>query len=252
MPGFSGQGKVYIGERLPVGNPPLLRWLGNASVFRIGQNEDTVERKESYTGNRLPNRRMTRSRGGEITITFDEFSKENMAWAMLGENTLKAANAGPVDEQVSTGVINGDVWFTRNKNITITEVRDISVPTPKVLVPATNYNADPFAGSVEFVNTSTGGPYIQPFHVIYSYGSQNVVGAFKLLSPEVYLRMDGVNTDDNSRVIVDVFRTRLSPARQVDLINDDFNDFELAGSLLADMTRAADSDGGQYYSLTLP
>lgn len=250
MPGFSGQGKVLIGTRQGNGLPGVLRWVGNASVFRVAQNEDTVERKESYTGNRLPNRRMTRGRGGEITITFDEFNKENMAIALLGQNTLVAAGAAVTNFSFATGAVVGDSLLLPSKNVTAVAVRDSS-GAPKTLPPA-QYDVDLFAGTITLLDLTTGGPYVQPFKADYTPGAVNVVGAFKLLATEVYIRMDGINTDDGSRCICDVFRNRLSPSRQMDFINDDFNDFEVAGSVLADLTRSANSAGGQFYSLTLP
>ncbi|MDO9094436.1 MAG: hypothetical protein Q8R98_04285 [Rubrivivax sp.] len=251
MPGFSGQGKVLIGARQSNGLPGILRWIGNASVFRVAQNEDTVERSESYTGNRLPNRRMTRSRGGEITIVFDEFSPENMAIALLGQNTLVAAAAAVTNYGFPTGAVVGDSLIMPAKNVTAVTVVD-STGSPKTLVAGTNYELDAFAGRIDILNLTSGAPYVQPFKANFTPGAHNVQGAFKLLSTELYIRMDGINTDDNSRVICDVFRNRLSPARQLDLINEDFNDFELAGSVLADLTRSAASAGGQFYSLTTP
>lgn len=248
MPGFSGQGKVLVGTRLSTGLPGPMRWLGNASVFRVGQNEDTVERKESYTGNRLPNRRMTRGRGGELTITFDEYSKENMAWALLAENTLVAAGS-PVSNWVApTGYVVGDTILVPAKNLSVVTVID-STGSPKTL-PVGQYTLDAFAGSIQLDDLTIGGPYVQPFKVSYTPGAVNVLGSFKKVATEVYVRLDGINTDDGSRVIVDVFRNRLSPARQVDFINEDFNDFELVGAVLADLTRASGSAGGQFYSLT--
>ncbi len=251
MPGFSGQGKVLIGQRLSDGTAGILRWIGNASVFRVAQNEDTVERKESYTGNRLPNRRMTRGRGGEITITFDEFSKENMAIALLGQNTLVAASAAVTNSAFPTGAIVGDTLVMPRKNVSAVTIKD-STGAPKTLVLGTNYTLDAFAGTITLLDLTAGGAYVQPFKADFTPGAVNVVGAFKLLSTEVYVRMDGINTDDGSRVICDVFRTRLSPSRQMDLINDDFNDFEVAGSVLADLTRQSTDASGQFYSLTLP
>jgi hypothetical protein len=250
MPGFSGQGKVLIGTRQSNGLPGVLRWIGNASVFRVAQNEDTVERQESYTGNRLPNRRLTRSRGGEITITFDEFNKENMAIALLGQNSLVAAGSAVTNFNFPTGAVVGDSLILPAKNVSAVAVRD-STGSPKTLPPG-QYELDAFSGTITLLDLTTGAPYVQPFKADYTPGAVNVIGAFKLLSTEVYIRMDGVNTDDNSRVICDVFRTRLSPSRQMDLINNDFNDFEVAGSVLADLTRSAGSAGGQFYSLTLP
>lgn len=250
MPGFSGQGKVLVGTRLITGLPGPMRWLGNASVFRCAQNEDTVERKESYSGNRLPNRRMTKGRGGEVTITFDEFSKESMAWALLAVNTPVAAGSAVSGWTAPTGFVQGDTILLPHKNVSAVVVKDSS-GSPKTL-PAGQYTLDAFAGSIQLNDITAGGPYVQPFKVDYTPGAVNVLGAFQLVSTEVYVRMDGINTDDGSRAIVDCYRARLSPAKQVDFINDDFNDFELTGSLLADLTRTASAAGGQFYSVTLP
>ncbi|GAB1388993.1 hypothetical protein MASR1M6_11740 [Rubrivivax sp.] len=248
MPGFSGQGKVFIGPRLSTGLPGVLRWLGNCSVFRLSQNEDTVERKESYTGNRLPNRRMTRGRGGELTITFDEWTKEGAAWAMLGASTEVAGGAAVVGWAAPPGFTRGDTIVLPHKNVSGVAVKD-STGSPKTL-PAGQYTVDLFAGTITLDDITAGGPYVQPFKVDYTPGAVTVIGGFKLLAPEVYVRLDGINTDDNSRCILDVFRARLSPARQVDFISDDFADFELSGATLADDKRAAGSAGGQFYSIT--
>jgi hypothetical protein len=248
MPGFSGQGKVLIGSRLITGLPGPLRWIGNASVFRLAQNEDTVERKESYTGNRLPNRRMTRGRGGELTIIFDEWSKEGAAWALLGANTAVSAPGAVSNWVAPTGYVVGDTIALPDKNVSAVTVID-STGSPKTL-PSGQYTLDAFAGTITLNDITTGGAYVQPFKVSYTAGAVNVIGGFKLLAPEVYVRLDGINTDDNSRVIVDVFRSRLSPARQVDFISDDFADFELVGATLADLTRSSSSAGGQFYSIT--
>lgn len=248
MPGFSGQGKVLVGARLSTGLPGVMRWLGNASVFRLAQNEDSVERKESYTGQRLPNRRMTRGRGGELTITFDEWTREGAAWALLGATTSVAAGSAVSDWVAPTGYVVGDTILLPHKNVSTVSVED-STGSPLTLPPG-QYTLDAFAGSITLNDITTGGPYVQPFKVTYTPGAVDVIGGFKLLAPEIYVRLDGINTDDNSRVIVDIFRTRLSPARQVDFISDDFADFELVGSTLADLTRDAASAGGQFYSIT--
>ncbi|MEN9631587.1 MAG: hypothetical protein RJA10_4815 [Pseudomonadota bacterium] len=248
MPGFSGQGKVLVGSRLSTGLPGPMRWLGNAPVFRLGQNEDTVERKESYTGQRLPNRRMTRGRGGELTITFDEWTREGAAWALLGATTTVAAGSAVTNWVAPTGFVAGDTILLPHKNVSAVSIVD-STGSPKTL-PNGQTTQDLFAGSITLDDLTTGGAYVQPFKVSYTPGAVTVIGGFKLLAPEIYVRLDGINTDDNSRVIVDVFRSRLSPARQVDFISDDFADFELVGATLADLTRAANSAGGQFYSIT--
>jgi hypothetical protein len=249
MPGFSGQGKVLIGLRKSDGSPDLLRWLGNASRFVLALEEDTVERRESYSGQRLPQRRMTRSRNGNITITFDEFSKESMAYALLGATTAVSAGSAVTNWVAPTGATVDSVIALPHKNVSAVTVRD-STGSPKTL-PAGQYELDAFAGTITLKDITTGGAYVQPFKVDYTPGANTVIGAFKNPSTELYIRMDGVNVDDGSRVVCDVFRSRLTPTREFSLINDDYNDFELQGSVLADLLRSAGSAGGQFFSLTL-
>ncbi|MBI5334742.1 MAG: hypothetical protein HZB72_09200 [Burkholderiales bacterium] len=248
MPGFLGQGKVLIGLRKSDGTPDLLRWIGNASAFSLSLGEETVERNESYSGNRLPLRRATRSRQGNIELTFDEFSADNEALMLIGAVTEVAAAAAVSGWTAPANAKVGSIIALPAKNVSAVAVKD-STGSPKTLPPA-GYSLDAAAGTIELLDITTGGPYVQPFKVDYTPGAHKVVGAFKQATAEVYIRLNGINTDDGSRVIVDVFRARLSPTQSLPLIGDDFADFQLQGTVLADLTRVETSAGGQFFSLT--
>lgn len=253
MPGLLCQGKVFVGLRLPTGLPDIMRWVGNAPRFALSLEEDVVERNESYTGSRLPNRRATRSRRGTLNITFDEFTDDNMALAWVGAKTVVAAGSAQVGINLAATVGNpakvGDTLIIPGKNLSAVAIKD-STGSPKTLTLDTNYSLDAFAGSIDILDLTTGGPFVMPLKADFTPGQRTVVGAFKTATPEVYVRLNGINTDDGSRVIVDVFRARLSPPREQNFIGDDFTDFELGGSVLADLTRLASSADGQFYSMT--
>ena len=212
-----------------------------------------MERNESYTGSRLPNRRATRSRKGTLNITFDEFTDDNNALMLIGSKTTVAASAAQTNVPLAATVPNpakvGDTLVIPGKNLTAVVIKD-STGSPKTLVLDTNYSLDAFAGSIDILDLTTGGPYVMPLKADFTPGQRTVVGAFKTATPEVYLRFEGINTDDGSRCVVDVFRSRLSPPREVQFIGDDFADFELTGSVLADLTRLTSSADGQFFSLT--
>lgn len=245
MSGFSGQGKVYLGFRRTGGGAGAMKWLGNASVFRLGLGEDRRERKESFSGARGNYRAMTTGRSGDVTITFDEFSNDNMAWAVLGDmqKVVAGTNTGFV---APTGLKVGDNILLPHRDVTVTGIVD-SAGSP-VTIPTSKYTVDGKAGLVAIVASLAA--YTQPAKVTYTYTDQNVVGAFNLGTTEAFVRFDGLNTDNGERCIVDVFRCRLSPTKQIDFINnDDFADFELTGSMLADSDRPLAGVGGQYFQI---
>lgn len=253
MPGLLLQGKVKIGKRLSNGQPDILRWVGNTPAFSLQLDETTIERNESYTGNRLPLRRASSGRQGTLNITFDEFNADNMALAWIGTKTTVAASAAQVGVALAATVANpakvGDTLIIPGKNLSAVAIKD-STGAPKTLTPDVNYSLDAFAGSIDILDITTGGPFTMPLKADFTPGQRVVVGAFKQTSPELYIRLEGINTDDGSRVIVDVFRARLAPPKEQNYIGNDFTDFALSGSVLADLTRLSSDVDGQFYSMT--
>lgn len=250
MPGFSGQGVAYIAPRLASGLPGIFRDFGNASIFKVSQSADTTERKESRTGSRLPFRRLTKSQGGTIQLVGDEFNSANFSLATQGVSTVVAAGAAVTGYALPTGALVGDTLVLPAKNVSDVVIKD-STATPKVLTLNTHYSLDPFSGAVKLLDLTTGGAYVQPFKADFTPGTVEVIGAFKAPNTEYFLRLDGVNTDDgNKRGICDVFRVSFSPAKVLDLISDDYMDWDLEGTIMADLTRSAASPEGQFWSWT--
>jgi hypothetical protein len=81
------------------------------------------------------------------------------------------------------------------------------------------------------------------------------IGVFKNAAPEIHVRLVNFNTaasvivagqSDFERTIVDVFKVRLDPAENFNLINDEFGQLVLNGSALVDTTKAEAGPTGQF------
>lgn len=248
MSGFSGQGKVLVGLRNTNGTPGLLRWLGNASRCTLAVEEDSEERNESYSGNRLPHRKLTRSRKGTLNIAWDEYSNDNLALGLVASVTTVAAGSAVVGYTFPTGAKVGSILAAPAKNLSSVAVKD-SAGSPATLVAGTDYLLDAFAGTAELLNL---GSYVQPFKMDYTPGAYTKIGALNQVAQDLYVRFDGVNTDTGERIIADIFRARLKPVREMPFIGDTYADFELEGTVLNDPTKLANSADGQFFSIVKP
>jgi hypothetical protein len=234
MPYFSGQGRAYIANRDANGNPLAMRWLGNVPELRVSLKIDTIEHKESYSGQRLTDLQLIRGKDGEFSATVEDFSIQNLELTLYGQTT-NVTSGNVTAEVLPTGAVVGDIYLLANQFVSSVVVKD-SNATPATLTPGTHYKVHAEQGAIELLD---GGSFIQPFKVDYAYGAAKRMAMFKTGQPEVWLRFDGLNTaDNNARVIVDLYRVQLAPAQDFNLVGDDVQKFELTGRVLADVTKS--------------
>ena len=99
----------------------------------------------------------------------------------------------------------------------------------------TDYTVDAANGVLIFPASGSALSEGAPLSVSYTYGSYTNLEAFtQAISPERYLRFEGLNTVDGSRVLVDMFRAQFEPLTGYQLINEEIASVEMKGSLLAD------------------
>jgi hypothetical protein len=249
MQDFSFQGKVYLGERDPAtGKPLALTWVGDAPTCQVKLSTSTSPRTESYSGNRVQTGLLNKGVTGALSLTLNWFSSKNLTIGLYGTaNTI--ATGTVTSEPLPAELQVGDTFaldFPNVSNLVITD----STATPKTLVKGTDYTEESLAAGLgTLLNVGT---YTQPFKAAYSYAGGVDITMFTQLSPERYLLLDGINTVDESRVLLRLYRCKFNPAAQIDGINSDWGQIALDGAVLYDSINAADSNMGGFGKYQLP
>lgn len=238
---FSFQGKIYIAERLSTGKPGPLRWAFNVPNLQLKLSTSVKEHKESYSGFRLEDARMTTEQKCEVSMDLEEFDLNNLAMALYGEKN--ALTAGTVAAETLPTVAVGDFVKLDQRSVSSVVVTD-SAGTPAVLVEGTDYEITSADGGI--LKILSLGSYTQPFKAAYSYAAANQVPMFTQQPTNKYIVGDLINTVDSTRVVVRLFQVRFDPLGQLDLIGDDYNKLTLAGSCLADTVNGADDTLGYF------
>ena len=245
---FSGQGIVYAADRDVNGAVSVFRDLGNVSALKVTLETDTLEHKESRTGQRLTDVRLIREKRAKVTMTMDSFNKANLLFMLYGTTTA-TVGASVTNEILPSGLVAGDIVATAKPDISALTIVD-SNATPASLVLGTNYTVDLKSGMITFVLV-TG--FTQPFKLNYTYAANDMIQIFKAPTKERYLRFVGVNTvNSNKPVIVELYRILFDPVGSLDLINDDLAKFEMTGSVLYDSTRDIDATLGGFGRIITP
>ena len=237
----SFQGRVYLGKRDALGAPIEVRSPGNVAELKLALKTDVLEHYESQTGQRSLDQRMIKQKSATVNLTIEEFTKENLALALYG-NYVVGTNGTVTDEPVGGAAPTiGDRYFVAHPKISALIVKD---STAKTLVLGTDYTADLDFGALQFLNL-TG--YTAPFKASYAFGGATEIGIFTQPLPERFLRLEGLNTAQaNAKVLVELYRVAFDPLKEISFISDDFNKFQLDGSLLADSTKPIDATLGQF------
>src|SRR5512139_1821586 len=239
----SFQGRVFLGNRDIAVLPIEVRSPGNVAELKLSLKTDVLEHYESQSGQRSLDHRMIKQKSATVNLTIEEFTKENLALALYG-NHVTGSTGSVTDEPVggATPVV-GDRYFFAHPKVSALVVVD-SAGTPATLTLGTHYTADTDFGSIQFLDV-TG--LTAPYKASYTYGVATEIGIFTQPLPERYLRLEGLNTAQaNAKVLVELYRVAFDPLKELSLISDEYNKFEMEGSLLADTTKPYDALLGQF------
>jgi hypothetical protein len=249
MPYFSGQGRVYIGARDSSGNPQGLNFVGNVPELKVALSVETLEHQESTSGQRLTDLQLIKTKKGEFACTLEELITANLALALYG-STVEQTSGTVTSEVLPNPITVGSLYLLAKQNVSSVVVKD-STGTPKTL-PAAQYSLNTKHGSLSITDKTTGGVYVEPFKVDYAYGTASSTALFTQPLPERWVRFEGLNTADSNRaVVIDLYRVAINPAKELSIITEDLLKFELSGQVLADTTKSASGDLGQFGRIVL-
>lgn len=239
----SFQGRVYLGKRDLNGNPIEVRSPGNVADLKLSLKTEVLEHYESQSGQRSLDHRMIKSKSATISLAIEEFTKENLALALYGTHVATASGT-VTDEPIGGAVpVVGDRYFLAHPKVSTLVVKD-SASTPTTLTAGTQYTADTDFGALQFLDTMG---LTAPFKASYGFGDVSEIGIFTQPLPERFMRLEGLNTaQGNAKVLVELYRVAFDPLKELALISNEYNKFELEGSLLADSTKPYDAVLGQF------
>jgi hypothetical protein len=127
---YSGQGVVLIGERDATGKPTNLLPVGNVSALAIAIETSVLEHKESQTGSRGVDLRLTTETKANLNMTMENFIAENLKIALRGDVTNEVA--GTVTTEV-VGAGPGAIAPLEHIKVSSVVVNDATDTTPLVL-----------------------------------------------------------------------------------------------------------------------
>ncbi|QTD44975.1 hypothetical protein [Ottowia testudinis] len=255
----SFQGRVFLAKRNALGQAIEAQSPGNVAELKLSLKTDVLEHFESQSGQRALDHRMVKQKSATVMLTIEEFTKENLALALYGNHQLSAGATvtdEPIGVQSTPAVMPtvGERYFLAHQKISNLVLKD-NAAMPVTLQAGVDYTADLDFGAVQFLRTNNGGgggatppvDFAAPVKASYAFGAVTEIGIFTQALPERFLRLEGINTaQGNARVLVELYRVAFDPLKELNLISDEYNKFELEGSLLADSTKPIDALLGQF------
>ena len=226
---YSGQGKLWLA---PVVGGAIqytkMRWVGNVPELSLASEIETETHKESHSGNRAKDFVMKKEKSLTFTAKLEEFSKENLALGF--QATLnEVANGSASDMASATDLVAGDTWLLPHRKINTLVLTD-STGSPVTLEVGRHYVVDELFGRITLLDTKG---LKLPLKASYQYAAATRLDLLQENVEGWYLRFEGLNTaKDHAPVLVEIFKSSISPTKTVELITDELGSFDLEGEAL--------------------
>jgi hypothetical protein len=238
---FSLQGFLRVGVLNADGSIGALRWLGNCPEATLELDSSATDKTESYSGKRLQVGRLTTGTNAKLTYTLDEWSSANAALAF--QAAVADITASTVTGEVfPADLVAGDLVRLDHPFASSLVITD-STGAP-ITVATTDYALEGHGQNIVRIIDPTG--YVQPFKAAYSYAAAKNTVLFSAPGKQVFVQFDGINTETNEPIIVDLWRVRHDPVKSLGLIHKEYGSLAMSAAVLYDVTRADDPTLGGF------
>lgn len=238
---FSLQGEVWAGERDASGNAKAMVFMGNVPEFEVNLSVDKAEHIEDYTGDRTTDAVLIKVKKGDVSISTEEMTKDNLSLCLYGAASEVAAGTVTGWAFPAT-VAAGETHLIPHQLLSALVLKDSTPSTPQVLELGVDYEADLTYGSAKFLDVTD---LVQPVKADYSHGKVDSIAIFGTNAPERWIRFKGINTLNGKRVLMDLYRVSFEPG-SLSLIAREFGKTPLKAQLLSDTTKKSDPVLGMF------
>jgi len=245
---YSGQGSLYVGTRnASTGKPEGLVGVGNVPTLEISIDIQKFEHKESETGTRSVDLTIIQEQNATFNMVLESFSSENLALAFFGTKS-EVSGAAVVGEAVTLydGSTLTDPVKSPLAHINLNEAIPVVLADSLAasMTEGVDFEVDYAAGSVWALPGWTGSALPDVVSIGYTHLGYPKMAAFTQTSIERYFRFEGINTVNDDRVIVDMFRAKIDPAQAWPLINDEVGQLTMNGTIVQDDLNEAATGSG--------
>jgi hypothetical protein len=241
-----------MAAKLTNGVPGAFLQFGNLKSYAFALQIEKGEHYETETTQSLLIASWQNKKGGSVEAEFEELNSNN-AKLLFSARVNDVAASTATAEVIATAVPSvGDVLVLKRGLVSSVVIKDSTSGTPKTLVAGTNYRLrdSGMFGSIDVLDVSSGGTFTPPLKADYSYGAQTRATLLTADDDEYALRFEGISKATNRRFLLEFWRAKFSPADKADFIGNEVTAMKSTISLLADTSKSATDEFGQFGRLT--
>lgn len=224
---FVGQGKVFAALRDGTVNPTGgFLYLGNCPDLRLRLGASALVTATGGAQTAAPG--LPNGEPPSFQMTLEELNNDNLTNFLYGTRTTVAA--GSVSNE-SVTLYKGRA--TKLARMGLSSFTSLSGGYTL----GTHYTVNLDAGSIDVPLTSTI-PDGTTLLASYVAKDQDQIEPYTTAPPLWWLRFEGMNSaNSNTPVVIDLYRTRIRPPEELQIIGDDLTALSLTGRILYDTNR---------------
>jgi hypothetical protein len=235
---YVGQGEASLFQRDATGKRINGRLIGNCNDIQLSGQQKDIKHVENRTGKRLTDNKIVWEPTTTIEITFDNFSKENLAWIFDGTASATTSGTATAEVQKYAPIMQLDNF-------------NVSAVTAKKTGAGSNWAGNTFSvtpsGLVTILTDPPAAGVVtdDPIEFAYTYGAAEQVTAFTGANREYWLSTHVINKAQNDApFLLEVFKIKFMQNYTFSLIGADYGTLKITGEVLYDSLNAA--NGGYF------